>query len=550
MEEIIGRVAQRDLPLHAKAVTAAIKCEVLAKMDSTGRWREASRWLSDVEKYTELLKRTSVHAMRPCRASNLTHADLQILIDLERYEEVPEQIVRCWSTAFTRTELEKLRRRHLLEPFLNDLLTRGDFAEIELPTLKSIRRGIQKYCIQFDFASWYDQFALEGDVPLFFGIKHRKKAYKFKTLPMGFRPSCLIAQVAAEILAQTGIDIWSAIYIDNVMFSSDDRSLVIQAAKIFVQRCAEAGVVINDAHIPPEDRVETNFEFLGVRYDTESGTVTNSNKTFTKLAAVKSQLSEKTTHTFTQIAAYFGLLFWANWITPAHPERAYNALRYFRSATAAPYDWKAPAPNMSPVAIAEMFQWIEDLINAPPAKLLPEEIDYEATMHVDASAFGWGAVVVDSTGQVHNLGAPWSEEDRRTWNLQSSVSAEPLALVKAVQAWASTNTRHIRVFTDHQPLVWAWRTGYAKAYSYNAAILTLNATFPLLKITMEFIAGVLNVDADRISRGGVTGGANKDYGVYGIQATPGLSVTALTESPFHKNPLPGPSNVVDVYSSK
>jgi len=184
---------------------------------------------------------------------------------------------------------------------------------------------------------------------------------------------------------------------------------------------------------------------------------------------------------------------------------------------------------MPPAARSELVQWIDNHLQEPEVELTPAIPPPEAVVYTDASEFGWGAVVTLSSGTAFTIGEQWTIEDRTSWNLASSVTAESLALVKAIQQIASVNSEHIRVFTDHMPLVYAFKRGYAKAYAYNWAILVLKNTFPKLELSVEWVKGILNVEADAISRGmkkptdGSTetkeGGKEEEYGDYGIQAT-------------------------------
>jgi hypothetical protein len=505
MEEIVGRRKDHGFPLHAKPVTGTVNRQALEKMDSSGKWAEASRWLWDERIYQRLLRRSG--GMRGVMHSRITESDMEILVGLARYEHTAPETIRAWAKAFCREEIDKRRRRHLLEPALNDIITKGqDFPEIELPTYKEIRKNIRRWSIQFDFMSWYDQFSLTDEVASYFGVRHKRNTYRYRTLPMGFRPSCWIAQTAAEILARTGVEVYCAIYIDNVLFSSDKQENVVEAARIFMQRCSEAGVRINDPDLTLEQRLQEKFDFLGVSYDCVARTARNTEKTMAKLRAARDQLVNKPVHSYRQTAAFVGLLFFAESIVPTTPAAAYHALKHFRQTVNNPLNWDAVAPNMPHIVRREFICWIDDHLRGNSTPLDVPDNESEATAYVDASAFGWGGIITDHLGNVRTVGGEWSAEDRRSWNLGSSVAAEPLALVKLIQAYASTESRHIRVFSDHLPLVYAFRAKWAKAHSYNAAILVLQNTFPLLRLSLEFVPGVDNIIADRISRGAVEAG--------------------------------------------
>ena len=91
-----------------------------------------------------------------------------------------------------------------------------------------------------------------------------------------------------------------------------------------------------------------------------------------------------------------------------------------------------------------------------------------------------------------------------TWPklLGSSVSAEPegaWAALKALRdAPNDTPPRHVRLVTDHEPMVFAALNRRAKAYTYNELLLRLQ-TLPF-HVSLEFLPGRLN-PADAPSRG-------------------------------------------------
>jgi len=121
----------------------------------------------------------------------------------------------------------------------------------------------------------------------------------------------------------------------------------------------------------------------------------------------------------------------------------------------------------------------------------------DITVFTDASALGWGAISIDSTGAMMQLSKRWTLHEMIAWNLGSSVDAEPLAVTNAVAALVTTRMRKVVIYTDHLPLVFvaAKTFGRAKAYS---RMCTFFANYDV-EFEVRFIAGSMN-PADVLSR--------------------------------------------------
>jgi hypothetical protein len=381
------------------------------------------------------------------------------------------------------------------------------FDHIVLPSHAQIREKLGRYSIQFDAASFYDQFLFSKDVRRLFCVKTPRGILAYRTLPMGFRISCAIAQLTIEALLSFHMpsSVSSFGYIDNVLLTGDNLDELLRAASEFRARCQEVGVILNDPDIPLMDLVSQEFDFLGEHYDCRSWdkrcwTRSNTSKTVEKLEAAADVLRSDRRYTFRQLAAVYGILLYAHNVVDARPARFFNALRFYRTLEVhASGRWNALAPPLPLVVKNELMQWLSEAAANRPQALRTEVPSADATIFVDASEQGWGALVVTPDGS-HTIGGPWSDADWATWNLSSSVAAEPLALRRAVMSVATTTTRHLLIYSDHQPLAWAFATGYAKAFSYNEAVRQLRDMFPQLRVTARYIPGDLNRTADAISR--------------------------------------------------
>lgn len=505
------RSPTRQFPLHAKDVPTMDFDRLLAlpmRAEYREALRDALRWCHDWTLYEPILEkyitRTNPRLPRP---TALNREDIEVLIQLDRYTECGDDEVLAWCNVFTRTELQKARRRHILEPLINDVISPEDFQHFTLVSHQDVCANLKRYAIQFDASSFYDQFALAPAVQRMMGIKQTQgaSAFTFSRLPMGFKPSCVVAQAAMTALADCSPDdtAWTAVYIDNVLFTADDQNTCAEFATRFLARAHEANITIND---PPADihtAVTEDYDFLGAHYATlgpawTDWTRRNTAKTVEKLEAAQGIIAGRIT--FRQLAAVTGLLLFAHSIRPQPLAEYYEFFTFFRGAMrVASQKWNGIAPTMSSTALAEVQQWLVSAIANAPAPIRSHESTPEFTLWVDASSTGWGAMAMGPT-DVRFLGAAWSPSDHAVWNLRSSVIAEPLALKRAVLAVASTRTTHIQIFTDHKPLSYAMAAGYGRCRAYNDCIKDIQQMFPRLRLSTEWIAGVANVVADDLSR--------------------------------------------------
>ena len=245
-------------------------------------------------------------------------------------------------------------------------------------------------------------------------------------------------------------------------------------------------------------------EFLGVEYDLAARTCRCTEKTMEKLRAARLALTKPLS--LRSLAAVFGLLFWCQQIVPLRLAPFFAALAAFRHLpleAQSPARWNARAPLLSAEAFSQLRSWIDACLARPSRPLVEPVVPApEYRIWVDASAFGWGALVERTAdSSVLRVGRPWSEEDRATYNVASSVVAEPLGFRRAVLAVCSGNTRSIEVHTDHQPLMFAWVAGRGRVAAYNDCVAAVQSALPQLHVDVQFVRGVDNIYADDISRG-------------------------------------------------
>lgn len=131
------------------------------------------------------------------------------------------------------------------------------------------------------------------------------------------------------------------------------------------------------------------------------------------------------------------------------------------------------------------------------------------TIVSDASSHGYGAFAMTRASPEWKVfSGVWPTH--LLSKVGSSVFAEPEAIYLACLRFVRPEDRFVRIYTDHMPLVYACKAGYAKGYYPNELMKRLDEKFPHVRFHIQYVKGVDN-PADGPSRlGGVVGG---DYEV-------------------------------------
>jgi hypothetical protein len=503
------------------------------------RLRKANRWRSDADFIENIRTERSECPIRKRGRSCLIGNDLEMLLSVAKSELAND--LQCACNIFTVFEAHKHRRRLLLEPFLNDIVQKSDLLAIRLPTSHTLRDMARDlYFLQFDAKAFFDQFSLESTVRKYFGFTVSGFAYQSTTLPMGFRPSCDIAQTSAELLlSYITPNVKKACYIDNFYFSSNSLADLQEAVRTFLDRCEQAGVQLNEWSLQPS----SSFDALGEHYEGgPAGSRSLTDSTMEKLETAKSLIASPKQLSCRQAAAVVGILFFASRVLEIQPAFAYHALRWYREEvtySGATRGWSSPAPLLTPLAREELLTWIHACVRNVPVPLAPQtDAPADVLIFSDASAWGTGSVLMNCNG-AKTFSAPWRGGDI-TRDTHSSATAEPLAVIRnieqALKLGMIKTGDTVEIATDHMGIIWAWRRGWGRSMAYNDLLLFFKhlAESRNIRCTCTFVRGSDN-PADRASRGldleatdtweqeGWNGGL-------GFSATPGCAVFASFQS--------------------
>jgi ribonuclease HI len=435
---------------------------------------------------------------------------LRRFVEAGHAEPTTEQ-PKGWVRIRTRAETDKNRRRCLGHTVTVNEIPR--VGECPLPTPADVQALVwdNEWGIACDFSQWFSQFELSPLVRNYYMFHHGGQLYRLTRLQMGGTQSCDLAQVVSEIVAAAAVEgtqAGSRSYIDNLAFGGSYKDMCRTAAQL-LRVCQMANITVNDAHtIVPTQQLE----YIGMVLDFRHKTCELSSKMQSKLQYVEKKLDTEQPHTRRQIAAVFGLLAHVHLICRAHqvhiPARHWMALKFgshvAREGQADPAQWDRTV-DTPPHIRKSMMAWAKEARELGPFKLLRPWAEYtkKYTLECDASGAGWGAVLYDPFMNVA-MTVKDSWEKSTTFNAHSSVSSEPEAIVRALQA----AQRHIpdnaavEIVTDHQGLRDAYQKGFGHAREYNGCIATVGnvASAHGWRIAFKWISGTDNAKADQLSR--------------------------------------------------
>ena len=507
-------VPRKRWPLHLKDV-APVDQKLISEllvMDLSLKeaWSKSLRWIQEkpegVERgHTVEAQLTTEGVARMCR---IGHA-----------EETTADQVMSTVNVFPVEERAKERERVIkhTKPF-NERYGRDTLLGLKLLRAKDLVGTVHdgKFCITLDFSAWFDQHLIAKDVRPWFCFFFEGKWYRLCRLPMGMRQAVDIADTATRIIASFPVPAGVRVdtYVDNIRFLGNCMDDVITAATEFVRRAHHVNATINEVCPSLKEDVSkikeamtkivvTAGEFLGIHFDYDTKLVKVGTKALLKLAALK-EVFDNGECTHRNLLAIFGVLFFALQATGAHACCRYYALKEYSDASKLLQRdpgrletlWKC-----SPSRLVHIKKWIEDVLKNEPVMVARRvaATDTEFIIVVDASGWGWGAILVNQrTGAIRT----WNERWNNGWTgARKSAWSEPEGAKRAILHFFPEGTAHsIGVLSDSSTAVGAYTKGHSMKFEVNRAIVDFESAFKSWNVRWYHIAGVLNC-ADGESRG-------------------------------------------------
>jgi hypothetical protein len=336
-------------------------------------------------------------------------------------------------------------------------------------------------------------------------------------------------------------------YIDNVFFAADSEDAMIAAVTTFVKRCADVGLALNVPAVLMTDHIAEltsqtkamrgtpayrravddlrnaewaaisngtkilmaidEVDVLGEHYHRRHATRNCTTSSLQKLTSARRVVEEQATGLVSrrQLAAVYGIVLYTTRVLAVSPAPYYNAMAALRKlAATGEHGWDDVAERLTPVQHAELAAWIDRLSINQPVPLVTPSAERHCTVFTDASSMGWGAVAIFESGETRTLSRRWTAQELGTFNLMSSVTAEPraveLTLMELFAAVPGSRPLGVEVVSDHAGLVFAGNAGYGTALTYNTICRRLQSPeLSHLRVSFSFVPGSRN-PADVYSR--------------------------------------------------
>ena len=553
-----------DLPPHLKPeAIGTLDWNLLEKLEKTAQQEhersEVMLWVTDSEYYQKIRHYMSDESKPPMRSiiGKMKEADAVLYAAAKKFQKAQQhcETARAMCNAFWRPEWEKHRRRSLVEPIINDVIDAINSEDKRAGRLPSLPYGVKyteksvirnsvlahSHAALADMSSWFDQLSIAHSLqPLFTIATEEGTMYELRVAAMGYKPACRIAHKTLDIIAphydasnqQEKRECKKALFVDNAAFYGSHQQAKANMSS-FLERATMVGAVVNDDNNEPQ----TEYEFLGESYCHVKKTRSLTKKTCEKCSYIAdvlrayclSQLQKKAKRVMrcSRLLAIIGTLAYAAEILDISMSSMTSMLGLLSSAsidaaTRGTWDHNVivtttAAQQMLNIATTASENVPVHVTNGH--KALAAHHTTDITIFVDASVWGWGAVILGCSGP-RFVSQPWTIEDQAEANamgghLGSSSVAEPMAARRILcdlslkhlnqnnetQGGTLYATTKITLHTDHHALVdLAGVRRISNSMSYNKFICLINDLSRVAQIDVVFVPGEKN-PADPLSRG-------------------------------------------------
>ena len=500
-------VDRSDYPYHVSDV-AAVSLEAISTMASTGSKQVAEDWESMLG-FLNGTEMFSAAEAGPAPRSRVRRGLIDRLLEVRQIRHIRKGDAKNFCRVFVIPEDGKSRWRVIKHPKAINTDLAEHMGAVTVHHTNAKRRSArldvmrERGCIEFDFKGYFDQFPLSEEVSKFFAFSDGRRVYAPLRMPMGASFSVSVATAATRVMVDgigQGLAVSVAHQIDNVRISGERRDCV-EAAKRFVARCRTVGITIGD--LPADAEVteamyQVTNDFMGdvVNYRTKS--IRCRERHVKRLSAWVYRVGRPAA-TYRDWFACMGTAVYMAEAVGLAPCDYYTVRTFFRSLARevaySPERWDQRMPHEPPRDA--WFKFLRVLMANKEAVLVAHP-RRAVHLFVDASKWGYGALLLGAEGERHHVQHPWSVWELGECALELSTVAEPKALVAAV-GWAARLYPQYTVmcYTDHQPFVDAFWKGGSFSPGYNSAIQELGLL--RVPVILRHVGGKA-MPADGISR--------------------------------------------------
>lgn len=522
----------RDAPLHTKQV-GRVDLAALAALPTPQRGLQqaleaALGYLTNLSLYDAVPRKGA----DSCPETRLAAKDIKQLVKHGVLVPIQPEEVQGHVQLFTVYEFFKDRRRPIKWPrAINEALGKDTIdPDMNIAGKRQILELVQKgkFFVEFDGASFFDQFELSEDIGCLMCARKGNQFYRCGTAPMGQRQIVQVAQRAMQKVCTIENPRCSlGVTIDNAILVGDTAEDVLADLHQILERAQACNMTFKEGETlraSPAIAVASRGEWGGIAFDLRGKLTWLTDKVHGKMQLSWSNRSNWTHRNF---QAHVGLLFWSIGILNVRLSEYFALLRFISRTSQKladlPHLWDTPI-DIWDTAKADLASWTTLCLNNEPTEIRPPPAQADWIVTTDASRHGWGYCAVNiSTGQIQQYGARWSFAFRRahyrTGELRRSTFTEPHGLYNSLchLLRVTGGRQHVIVGTDNIATMWAFERGYSvQSFSMNNCIARLNSIFnpdptnPLFTFEFRYIPGVRNKYADAMSRGTSTSATSRE----------------------------------------
>jgi hypothetical protein len=498
-----------SLPLHVKDVSSW-NWDVVDAAMAESQWKRiynVCRNWTRAEYLDEICNShyTSIMSGRSIMPAKLTDADIDLLLNKNRIRGCSQENIRCWVNVFCVMELEKMRRRIIAEPFLNDVCYEAWSLLLAMPGVEEQLAAIHyEGATVADYPWFYGQMPLEPAAMLFFGFlawhEGKLRAFVLCDVPTGGRWVPGLAQAVARTITSGAVKdteqtrpeftnlVDESAYIDNSRLVGPLDSLKTLQT-FFVCRARAMEVTLND----PPSEIATRYEHLGIMFDHNTKIVALSQRTEMKL---RNMMANAPT-TLRNLMQAVGLLIFCSKVLQYPLANGYYVFKFIRRRLAMGFLLDQQCWPWECVLLA-LNNWKQSLTNQHRhiRPIYEHNKQLQGVVFTDASLTGWGVTIF--RGTAHNHISSGCGRFRRRENI---AVLEARALLVGVEAalGEAVQPPGWNFFVDNTVVLGALKKGWSQNFVLNKLVLDIIARTAVGSFTFNYIPSANNL-ADTLSR--------------------------------------------------
>ena len=336
--------------------------------------------------------------------------------------------------------------------------------------------------------AWYYQFNLDEKVRKYFQYKLNSKLYRFARLPMGFKNAGSIAHQTAFYLAAMACQntlVLFDVYIDNIIFYANDKSLVQQALTDFTRLCTKYNCTIGEV-----SEIGTTITYRGIQMDFANKTIKLGTKFRSKFLHRISIL----TGSWAQYRSLIGMII-AGYMSLNIPlAEIYYSLKFLSRNVSTQDDTVIQPWAAVKAELQKVTRIFSDNI---PRKVIPIPTEHIVVI-TDAcgETLAGASVIVTSQGRIYTatylLDSPSSSiNDLETLVLYQTLKKYPFLFQRSL----------IHTYADNTAMIATLTMGHSKSWFLNMAVRNTLTTLGLYKsrLVLTYVPSALN-PSDGLSR--------------------------------------------------